>query len=244
MTPSLASFSHLNQDDVRKACFATRQSEEHHWRQPTQEYIGENFMEIHGLGQRKSKYMEFPDKKAPLINRLACTHTQAFCPLPLGDNKVNKALAASFATKNDKGPSMCKMDGTTCLDDDYPEYDIVQMRKAKQKLQKPAFAFTHTVCPAGPLQETKTHYGLKFSDPNTDEMDARNPPAKPPTPGLYLGGAPRDVAKKTNNMRTHTLEAVKPRRVKSQPGLSLTAMAPVDPEVLTRQRVGYMAPGQ
>lgn len=213
-------------------------------RQPKPEYIGENYVEVHGIGQRKSKYLDFPEKKAPLINRLATNHARQFNPLPLGDCMVNTALAHSFKTGfgASKGPNPCPLDGSTKHEDDFKEQTTAEIRGAKQKNFKPTFQFTHTVCPAGELLEKKTHYQMQFDTPS--DAISKSVPAKPPVPGLYIGGAPKGVVGKTATKRQFTLAAVTVKKSRSTPNLGLTPMPPVDPEILHRPRCSFMEPGQ
>eukprot|EP00929_Paragymnodinium_shiwhaense_P049079 TRINITY_DN24771_c0_g1_i1.p1 TRINITY_DN24771_c0_g1~~TRINITY_DN24771_c0_g1_i1.p1 ORF type:complete len:254 (+),score=56.99 TRINITY_DN24771_c0_g1_i1:104-865(+) len=244
MVPSRKSFEGLTREDIQKLCFQTTSMQEVPGRAPKQEYIGENYVEVHGIGQRKSKYLDFPEKKAPLINRLATNHAQQFNPLPLGDSAVNTALAHSFKTGfgTSKGPNPCPLDGSTKTEDDFIAPTTKELLNARPPLCKPPFQFTHTVCPAGDLLEKKTHYQLQYETPS--DAISKSVPAKPPVPGLYIGGAPRAVVPKTANRRQFTLAAVTVKKSRSTPQLGLAPMPPVDPEILLRPRCCYMEPAK
>merc|ERR1719487_2408564 len=85
----------LTTEQMQRLYYRTTQSTDVPGRQPQKE-ADENFLDIHSIGQRPTRYMAVDAFKAPLVNRLACNHTKSFVPLPLGDNVVNKALAENF----------------------------------------------------------------------------------------------------------------------------------------------------
>ena len=43
---------------------------------------------MHSIGQKRTKYMGFPLKTAPLLDRTACAYTRDFMECPLGDRCI------------------------------------------------------------------------------------------------------------------------------------------------------------
>merc|ERR1719277_2589327 len=57
---------------------------------------GENFDNVHSIGKKTTKYLEFQQSTAPLLSRDACHYHKEFTPHPLGDCEMNRALAQQF----------------------------------------------------------------------------------------------------------------------------------------------------
>lgn len=243
MVPSKQTFAHLNPELIRKLCFQTQAMRDYPGKKPSQEIIGENFAQVHAIGQRQTKYLDFQIKTAPLTNRLATKHAQAYQPLPLGDNVVNRALAASFKSgwQSSKGGNPCPLDGTSVYDDVFAAVSAEKMRNARQKLQKPAKELTNTIAPPMPLLETISHEQQKYRRP---PMNMRSQPAVPPVPCHYIGGAPNDVWPRTSMRRVHDLQAIRATRSASTPELGMTPLPPVDQEILMRPRTIFMEPAK
>mmetsp|Transcript_60476 Transcript_60476/g.168953 ORF Transcript_60476/g.168953 Transcript_60476/m.168953 type:complete len:250 (-) Transcript_60476:227-976(-) len=236
---SQSSFAHLSPEEVRKVCYRTQAMSSFPGRTPTQEVMGENFADIHAIGQRDSKYMGFQLKKAPALNRLACRHTQDFVPHPLGDNIVNKALAENFkgGLRTNQGGTPGALDTSSLYEDSFQNRTASDMKKAISRNMKPPQALTNTVAPPGKLMETKSLYHTDFIRRN---VNFATKPAAPPVPGLYIGGAAQGVRSKTTNSRLHSWEAAQPFRSSSTPNIGMRPLSPMDSEILTRPRVSYM----
>eukprot|EP00928_Gymnodinium_smaydae_P054349 TRINITY_DN38135_c0_g1_i1.p1 TRINITY_DN38135_c0_g1~~TRINITY_DN38135_c0_g1_i1.p1 ORF type:complete len:278 (-),score=60.70 TRINITY_DN38135_c0_g1_i1:123-899(-) len=247
MLPSAATFAKLTPEQVRRVCYTTQANRDFPGRKPAQEHIGENYVEVHGIGQRKSKYLDFQLKTAPLLNRTACRHNQAYGPLPLGDNVVNRALATSFKEgfKAGVGSNPCPLDGSTAHEEQFPLKDSSTLQQdlkfARQKSKKPKAELTFTVCPPGNLLETKSHEQRQFSAP---QLDLKSEPVKPPVPCHYIGGSAQRIFPPTATKQVHNLKAVRREKSSSSPNLGLTPMAPMDEEILRRPRNIYMEPAK
>eukprot|EP00439_Symbiodinium_sp_Y106_P001070 s8151_g1.t1 len=156
------------------------------------EIRGENYLNVHAIGQRNTKYLQWTRSVAPLTNRLACHHTQQFQPLALGDNKINSDLAASFKAgwQKSKGGSQAVMDSRTVYEDTFVGCDTEALADARQPNRKPPQKLTSTVCPPGELLETKSHEQRHFQAPRLDLLKAeRVPPPRhgcPPAWGVSV----------------------------------------------------------
>eukprot|EP00927_Polykrikos_kofoidii_P079936 TRINITY_DN7678_c0_g1_i1.p1 TRINITY_DN7678_c0_g1~~TRINITY_DN7678_c0_g1_i1.p1 ORF type:complete len:254 (+),score=13.54 TRINITY_DN7678_c0_g1_i1:143-904(+) len=244
MTPSQKTYNSLQlSPEVMQKLYYRTQVSDLPFHKPTQEQRGENFIDIHGVGQRASKYLEYQERTAPLLNRLACTYTQGYTALPLGDNVVNKALARSFKEgtgSNQSTQNPIPLDSRTSYDDTFKELTSSDLKKAVQKNQQPPFEKTFTVCPPGELLEQKSHAHRLFGKPYDG---LKSIPAVPPMPGLYIGGAAKNVPIKSSQGVAHTRDAVRVPRSSSTPTLGLTPLPPQDPNICRMKRTVYSMPG-
>jgi len=244
---------------MQKLYFRTTQSTDVPGRQPAKD-PDENYLDIHAIGQRPTKYMPVEGFKAPLVNRLATNHTRAYVPLPLGDNQVNKALAEDFktgvsATVN----ALYKPIGAdTMSQSDFPEYDLETMRRAKSRSFKPQAGLTNTLNGLGSQLVTKSHEHTHFGVPNRELAKSRV--EKKPRPGLDIGGDARPVRGRTDYDRQYGIEQAERgrnflRKEASLPALGLWKsgqvpslavpdMHPVMMAGQTFKRVPMMSPGQ
>ncbi|CAJ1380040.1 unnamed protein product [Effrenium voratum] len=94
--PSHQALAAVDKDQVRKAYYETTSSRALPGREVSEEIRGENFLNVHCIGQRNTRYLQWTRNFAPLTTRVACHHTKTYVPLPLGDNKINMDLAKSF----------------------------------------------------------------------------------------------------------------------------------------------------
>jgi len=244
MFPGAKSFAQFTPEQIRMACYSTQASRACPGRKPAAEHVGENYTEIHCIGQRDSKYMPFDVNRAPLLNRGATRQFQDYHPHPLGDNIVNKALAANFkgGLTSSKGGNPCPMDGTSDAEDAYMGHIGQELIKAKSNNQKPGYVKTHTVCPPGELMEKKSHAHTNFQKPHAG---FKSVPAVPPlSASAWMAGAPTDPPKKSAMKRMHNLEASRVVRNPSTPNLGMTPLPPVDGEIAGKPRNCYMEAGK
>lgn len=243
LAPSKKAYDGLSPEVIRKLCYQTQAMRDYPGRVPCQEVVGENYSQVHYMGQRQTKYMDFQLKTSALTSRTATNNAHSYQPLPLGDNLVNKALAECFKSgwQSSKGPNNCPMDGTTSYEDTFTEKTLDEMKGAKREPMIPTRELTHTIAPPMKLMETKSHEQSFYTKPS---MSMRSKPAVPPVPCHYIGGAPRDVWPRTTMKRVHDLEAVRVPRCASTPNIGLTPMAPVDEEIMMRPRCVYMEPAK
>lgn len=205
--PSSKSLKGFTKEQLQLAYYTTSSSQALQRRPATLEERGENYTDIHLIGKRTTKYLEFHVNKAPLTNRNACKHTQDYVPLPLGDVAVNRALAEVFkgGAKDGPGGSLAPLDGRTMYEDTFQDLPPTECRDrialARQESAKPKAELTFTICPPGKFMEMRSHEQEKFQRPNASL--AKPTKVMLPKQGLSLGGAAiaADVRPKTNFQR-------------------------------------------
>lgn len=199
----------VTKEQIQKLYYRTVQSTDVPGRQPAKER-DENFYDIHGIGQRPTRYMEVNGFNAPLVNRLACRHTKEYVPHALGDNLVNKALAKNFKEGFGAGPvGLYKPIGSdTMYQRDFPEVEPEElhkgMRNARQGNQKPPYVLTNTLGGLGDSLVKSSHEHNMFKEPRRDIMKARR--ESQPRPGLDIGGIAEPVIGRTDYDRQYGIE--------------------------------------
>jgi len=249
----------LTRQQMQRLYYRTTQSTDVPGRQPAKD-PDENYLDIHSIGQRPTKYFPCEGFKAPLVNRLATNHTKAYVPLPLGDNQVNKALAANFKTGLSASiNALYKPIGSdTMSHTDFPEHDVETMLKAKPRNFKPKAGLTNTLNGLGSLLVTKSHEHTQFREPNRELAKSRR--ESQPRPGLDIGGDARPVRGRTDYDRQYGIEQAERGRnfLKKEaslpalglwksgqvPSLAVPDMHPVMMAGQTFKRVPMMSPGQ
>lgn len=249
----------ITKEQMQRLYYRTTQSTDVPGRQPQKE-ADENFLDIHNIGQRPTKYFPVDGFTAPLVNRLACRYTKDFVPLPLGDNQVNKALAANFkAGVGASTQALYKPIAAEPLShQDFPEFPLEEMRKCKQTNCKPKAGLTNTLGGLGGSLITKSHEQTMLREPRRDLAKSRR--EKQPRPGLDIGGEGRPVRGRTDYDRQFGVEQAERGRnfLKKEaslpalgfwksgqvPSLAVPDTHPVMLAGLTFKRYPHMSPGQ
>lgn len=256
--PKIPSDLNITQAQMQRMYYRTTQSTDVPGRQPQKE-ADENYLDIHSIGQRPTKYLPVDGFKAPLVNRLACNHTQAYTPHALGDNVVNKALAANFKAGFGAPVAMYKpLGGEPGSHSDYPEYEPELMAKSNQKNCKPKAGLTNTLNGNGGMLIMKSHEQTEMREPRLDILKAKK--AKKPQPGLDIGGDGRPVrGRSAYDMQFGIEQATVQRRFLQKeaslpnigqwksglvPSLAVPDMHPVMQAGQKIKRMPMMSPGQ
>merc|ERR1719343_378893 len=116
----------------------------------------ENFIDLHGVGRRDTRYMKFQKMKAPLLDRSACTNRQDFVALPLGDNIINSELAENFKgnVNAGKGGLDVSAQHKSTYTAEHGSLSPDQFRTAKARSMKPKSTRTATISGMTDLLET------------------------------------------------------------------------------------------
>merc|ERR1740121_2414393 len=132
--PKCSALDALSKEDVRRLYYRTAYSAGVPGRVRGEEEKDENFIDIHGIGQKNTKYMDAFLSKAPMINRSACSHSKTYVPLPLGDNVTNAELARSFKSNVGTKSNACyiPLGCNTQYLEDFPERSHEELEKARQ----------------------------------------------------------------------------------------------------------------
>uniref|UniRef100_A0A7S1Q1E6 Uncharacterized protein n=1 Tax=Alexandrium catenella TaxID=2925 RepID=A0A7S1Q1E6_ALECA len=259
--PTASSLGAVSKDEVRKTYYQTAYQRGVPGRKPSEEDRGENFLDVHAVGQRSSKYMEYQLKTAPLLNRNACASTRDFTAKPLGDCKANRLLADNFKQGSNSGPKGLdvSLDGRTEYEVTYLKADPEQMEWARQKSAASVqggnvFVRTKTLNSTGHSWEKQSHAHMKYTTPNLKV-------AKPlkvilPRQCLDLGGSAKQALTRTNHQHYFAPGSGLPAAAAAR-SLTMSASAPdlaslrrgempdpVEPAVELTRRAPYMTPGR
>mmetsp|Transcript_94148 Transcript_94148/g.206200 ORF Transcript_94148/g.206200 Transcript_94148/m.206200 type:complete len:682 (-) Transcript_94148:51-2096(-) len=179
----------VSEDAIRHLYFSTTHERTFQGKELPDAGRTENMLDVHWIGQRPTKYLKHHLNEAPLFNRDSCHYTQEYVPLPLGDNRINAQLAASFKGVSQKskltGPSDAKLSGETKYSQDFRPHSAAQMRGCKQRSYKPKEAKrATTLSTGGPLLESKSASHEQFQTPELSL--AKNERVPPPRGCLYV----------------------------------------------------------
>jgi len=174
----------LNKKDVQNLYFRTTTGQTFNRTDAPAEARSENFVEVHCIGQRKSKYMGYPEKRAPLLDRSSLEYNRDFVVLPLDDVATTREMAKVNKDRTLDGPSgsHAKFDGSTKYNADFKVPSRREAAGARQKSAKPKAGRTQTL-PTGKLIETRSFSHAVFMQPS---RKFRSEKAKPPRPNLFL----------------------------------------------------------
>lgn len=245
------SLSGIDKDAIRRCFYTTTTMREVPGREPNRECVGENYIDVHSIGKKTTRYLDFQYSLSPLTRRDSCKYQEDYIALPLGDNKINSALAQNFKERGASGGKGADtpMDGRTKYEDDYLAFTTELMKTANQPNQKPPRELTKTLGGSGKMMEVKSHEQRIIVPPNL--ALAKSVRAPLPRPGLDIGGAARCVPKRTFYQRefgpeqaARSIEAI--TRSASTPQLDTRGAGELckDPRVFGMRRFPYMMPGK
>mmetsp|Transcript_64067 Transcript_64067/g.144605 ORF Transcript_64067/g.144605 Transcript_64067/m.144605 type:complete len:89 (-) Transcript_64067:9-275(-) len=69
--PTSGCLSAVSKEEARRIYYQTSYQHDVPGRMPSEEDRGENFIDVHSIGRRTNKYMDFQLSTAPLLNRNA-----------------------------------------------------------------------------------------------------------------------------------------------------------------------------
>ncbi|CAJ1338464.1 unnamed protein product [Effrenium voratum] len=144
----------------------------------------ENFIDVHGIGQRSGKYLKYQKKRAPLLDRSSVSYATDYVVLPLDDAPVTRALAKENKFRSNPGfgsTSAAKLEETTANKEAFHAWSRKEASRARQKSAKPKAGVSHTL-PTGNLLEKRSVTHEVFGLP----VRWASEPAKPPRPNLFL----------------------------------------------------------
>ncbi|CAE7305674.1 unnamed protein product [Symbiodinium microadriaticum] len=147
----------------------------------------ENFIDVHGIGQRSGKYLKHQKKRAPLLDRSSVCYYADYIALPLDDAPVTKALAKENKLRSNpqhSSASAAKFDDNTMSKEAWRRYSRKEAARARQKSAKPKAGRSSTL-PSGDLLVKRSVTHQVFGPPN---RAFKSEPAKPPRSNLFLPG--------------------------------------------------------
>mmetsp|Transcript_72720 Transcript_72720/g.187614 ORF Transcript_72720/g.187614 Transcript_72720/m.187614 type:complete len:261 (+) Transcript_72720:126-908(+) len=249
--PRAGAVNSVTKDDLRRLTYRTTSGTGVPGRVMSEEDKWENFVAVHDIGKKDSKYMKFQKNTAPLLDRSACTNRRDFVELPLGDNVINTALATSFkggVNAGNKG-----LDVTAKADSMYKSafggYTGDRLKGAKQKSVKPKASRTQTITGMTDLMETRPSSHISFATPHAELAAAAEIMLAKNNLGLSgkWEGPPPKTSYKSEFGRQYnrTASATDLRHLVGFDGSSHpSGLLPDDHPAFTMRRCSYMSPGQ
>lgn len=245
--PSGKSMNAVSKDRLVKAYYQTTSMRDVPGRAPSAALVGENFADIHNVGRKSTKYLEFQHSRSPLTNREACQYSKDFMPLPLADHAINKALAEQFKAgrKGGVAGTDAVMDGCSMTETAWPAPTPQECRNASQKVVVKAQEPTQTLGGCGLLLETTSHQQRTMVRP--DMKIAKAERAAKPRPYLGIGANHAVNHKSATKREFHPgsgLQSV--TRSASTPDMDTAGLPPLnmDPEIFRIRRAPNMMPGR
>jgi hypothetical protein len=247
--PRPHALSSVSPEQLRKLNYRTTTSTGVSGRVQTHDDKWENFIDIHNLGKKDSKYMKYQLCTAPLLDRSAVTSRRDFIELPLGDNQINSALAESFKGGVNAGNKGLEVSAKneSAYKAEFCGYTGDLMKSAKQKSTKQKVGRTMTITGMTDMLETKALSHVTYSVPN-GELAKKTPILHPPgnlgPAGKWDGPAPSS-SYKTEFCREYKRENSLPdiKALAMHTGTA-SALLPDHHPAFKTKRVGYMSPGQ
>merc|ERR1719330_1296493 len=166
--PGNSAIRSVSQADLRRLTYGTSYGTGVPGKVSREEDKWENFIDLHGVGRRDTKYMKFQKMTAPLLDRSACTGARDFVELPIGDNVINAELAENFKSNVNAGKSgldvSAKHKSTYAAE--HGTFSPTQARTAKQRSMKPKSTRTSTITGMTDLLETKATSHVAHAAPD------------------------------------------------------------------------------
>eukprot|EP00418_Pyrodinium_bahamense_P046821 CAMPEP_0179191028 /NCGR_PEP_ID=MMETSP0796-20121207/94873_1 /TAXON_ID=73915 /ORGANISM="Pyrodinium bahamense, Strain pbaha01" /LENGTH=258 /DNA_ID=CAMNT_0020895235 /DNA_START=144 /DNA_END=920 /DNA_ORIENTATION=+ len=247
--PGQTAVSSVSQEDLKKLTYRTAYKHGTPGRMMSEEDKWENFSDVHGIGQKDTKYIRFQKNTAPLLDRSACSSTRDFIAKPLGDNQINAQLAESFKANtftSKKGLDVSAQQNS-CYSAEFVQYPTERMVSAKQKSFKPRQGRTQPLSSITHLMETHSASQLEYVPPHAELAKAAEILLM--RPNLGLSGSWGSGPPKSSYGRDFNGGRV--RRYGSEPQLVNLDLPEAPPELLPYdhpcfhvRRACHMSPGQ
>jgi len=243
--PGCTAIRSVSQADLKKLTYGTSYKAGVPGKVSREEDRWENFIDLHGVGRRDTKYMKFQKMKAPLLDRSACSGARDFVELPIGDNVINAELAKSFkgnTTSGKAGLDVSAKHQTTYMAE-HAGYSQQQTKAAKQRSYKPKSSRTSTITGMTDLLETRPSSHVAHSTPEASLAKAAEIVLAKGNINLAgsWGGEPAQTHYKdefSGKLHKHARSAPTLPEMKSHP-----ALLPEGHESFRVKRVSYMSPG-
>lgn len=158
----------LSKRDLERLYWKTSNQQHFEGRQHTEEDLNESLDQVHLVGQRDTKHMEYQEKRAPLVDRTACSYTTEFIAKPAGDSAANRIFAeglkGNFVLKS--APSLGTQ--TTYHDAFNQGRTEEELRKAKFPPQGDRQARTRPILTCGGSREKVSYTQSEHRGPHRD----------------------------------------------------------------------------
>eukprot|EP00929_Paragymnodinium_shiwhaense_P000299 TRINITY_DN100537_c0_g1_i1.p1 TRINITY_DN100537_c0_g1~~TRINITY_DN100537_c0_g1_i1.p1 ORF type:complete len:260 (+),score=45.91 TRINITY_DN100537_c0_g1_i1:109-888(+) len=243
--PSSGCFDGFTRGDMRRMYYRTTTASQVPVRAPLEGSEAENFIDLHMLGNRNSKYGRYKVNKAPLADHSALQSRRDFVQQPLEDFLVNKQLAQVFKDGwNAREPQTAtKQTATTKNLDDFRPLSGSQVAAARPQSCKPPQEQTKLTGGDGPLLVTTTTTHQQFQTPNAALAKVKS--AKKPKTNLEPSGPAAPPTPLTAHQRQFPNPRLLARCSSAPPGGRSDDLAQIAiPKIEMVRRACYLSPGQ
>jgi len=248
--PGQSAIKAVSQSDLQRLTYGTSYKAGVPGKVMTEDAKWENFIDVHDVGKRDTKYFKYQRKEAPLLDRSACSMRREFIELPLGDNVVNAALAQSF--KGGLKGGAAGLDVSAKHDSAYKaefvRYADDRAQAAKPKSCKPKQSRTKTITGMTEMLETKAFSHAVHTAPNAALAKAAETVLARPNLGLSgaQAGPPPGTSYKKEYCSPLKASASAPQLWKDDASeMQLPCvLLPADHPSFKMTRNCYMSPGQ
>lgn len=136
----------LSKREIKKLYWRTTNQQSFEGRQLGERDKNECMDQVHKVGERNTKYLEYQEKRAPLIGRSSCTYTAEYIPKPADDSWQNREFAKGLQGASSHGKSAPTLATKTTYSDTYNRGRTVdELKGAKFPPQGDSRARTHTI---------------------------------------------------------------------------------------------------
>lgn len=193
----------LSASQVKRFYYTTTTAEAFPWKEISETSRGENFIDVHGIGQRTGKYFKYQKKRAPLLDRSSVYYYTDYVVLPLDDAPVTKALAKENKLRSSPGfasTTAAIFDDSTANKDAFHGFSRKEASRARQKSCKPKAGRTTTL-PTGDLLEKRSVTHEAFGLPVRFPVKLRNLQCRI---SFWVSGVTRHQHHTKLSLRIHT----------------------------------------
>lgn len=246
--PSSAAIGSVSQADLHRLTYGTTYKAGVPGKIMRQEDKWENFIDIHDVGKKDTKYMKFQRNTAPLLDHHACTSKRDFTQLPLGDNIINAELAKNFkgGLKGGAAGLDVSAKNDSCYKGEFVAFGPDRSRSARLKSCKPKQARTATITGMTDLLETKAGSHVSFCTPEASLAKAAEIVMAKPNLGLagnWQGPPPKSAYKSEFHGMRPSLSAPQLAPLGGSDHPPSSALLPHDHPSFRMRRMCYMSPG-
>lgn len=245
--PSGNAIKGLSPEDLKFFTYRTTYSTGVSGRVAQAEDKGENFLDVHGIGRKDTKYMKYQKAVAPLLDHSACSTRRDFVPLPLGDHEINSQLAKSFAggVQSSKKSLNIEFKNESQYSLDFGPLEPEKIRSAKQKSTKPKQGRTRTISSMNEMMETRPMSHLTFAPPHAELARAAEIVlAKGNLCVSGWNGPPATTSYHTEFGRSQTSSAPALVSMSQLTGALPKELLPADDPAFKIRRACFLSPGQ
>jgi len=246
--PGSTAINSVSGDDLRRLMYRTTSGTGVPGRVMSEEDKWDNFMDVHDIGKRDTKFMKFQKNVAPLLDHSACTNRRDFVELPVGDNIINKQLAEvnkNGLSSGGKNAVPVEFKPSSSYMDEFVHHGVDRMRGAKQTSTKPTAKMTATITGMTEMMETKSRSHQNFSTPNAELARAGEICLAPGNLGLSSGwstGPPQSSYGK--DFKRQSASTSQLMHMADLEGMRPSELLPDDDPCFGMRRACFLSPGQ